>query len=438
MSRVLTPRRPWRERRVLLGVSGGIAAYKAAQLARDLTQLGAVVDVVMTRAAHEFVGPVTFEALTGRPVHSELIQPGRALDHIRLARAADLVCIAPATADLIARAAGGRSDDLLTAILLATTAPVLVCPAMNDQMWAHPQTQANVSHLREALGYEIVGPAVGPLAYGEGAGAGRLEEPATIIEYIGRALEGGGPGGHRGAGGDSQSGRTGDASPFRGKKVVVTAGPTREPVDPVRVLSNRSSGKMGFALAQAAWRRGAEVVLIAGPTSVEPPLGPRLLRIETAAEMEAAVRQSLAGAAALIMSAAVADFRPVAPARQKIKKSRAPDSIPLEPAPDVLRETRDARPAGMIAVGFALETEDARAQAQRKLDAKGLDLIVLNEATKPGAGFEVDTNQVVILDRDGGAEELPLLPKAEVAEAILDRIAPLLDTTPDAPGKPST
>lgn len=436
MARALTPRRPWRERRILLGVSGGIAAYKAAQLARDLTQLGAVVDVVMTRAAHEFIGPVTFEALTGRPVHSELIQPGRVLDHIRLARAAELVCIAPATADLIARAASGRSDDLVTAILLATEAPVLVCPAMNDRMWAHPQTQANVEHLREALGYEIVGPAVGPLAYGEGAGAGRLVEPALIVEYVGRALEGGSPM-RRGAVGQSTGHRdeifpagVERHNPFRGKKVVVTAGPTREPVDPVRVLSNRSSGKMGFALAQAAWRRGAEVVLIAGPTSVEPPPGPHLERIETAAEMEAAVREALPGAAALIMSAAVADFRPQAPAQSKIKKAQAPDSIALEPAPDVLRATRDARPQGLVTIGFALETDDARAQARRKLESKGLDLIVLNEATKPGAGFEVDTNQVVIMDGAGGAEELPLLPKDEVAEAILDRLAPLLAAAP--------
>jgi phosphopantothenoylcysteine decarboxylase/phosphopantothenate--cysteine ligase len=406
MSPALAPRRPWRERRIVLGVSGGIAAYKAAQLARDLTQLGAEVDVVMTRSAHDFIGPITFEALTGRPVSRELIQPGLALDHIRLAREADLICIAPATADLIARAATGRSDDLLTAILLATPAPVLVCPAMNDRMWAHPQTQANVRHLRELLGYKIVGPAVGPLAYGEGAGAGRLEEPAIIIEHIGRALEG--------------------DSPFLGKTVVVTAGPTREPVDPVRVLSNRSSGKMGFALAQAAWRRGAKVILIAGPTLLEPPPGPELRRIETADEMEAAVREALPGAAALIMSAAVADFRPKAPAVEKIKKAQAPSSIELEPAPDVLRVTSDAREPGMITVGFALETRDARAQARLKLESKGLDLIVLNEATRPGAGFEVDTNEVVILDRDGGAEEIPLMPKDEVAEAILDRLGDLL------------
>lgn len=419
MSRPLAPRRPWRERRIVLGVSGGIAAYKAVQLARDLTQLGAVVDVVMTRAAHDFIGPITFEALTGRPVHSELIQPGQALDHIRLARSADLVCVAPATADLLARVATGRSDDLLTAILLATEAPVLICPAMNDRMWSHPQTQANVTHLREFLGYTIVGPAVGPLAYGEGEGAGRLVEPELIIEHIGRGLE---------VGGGRVADRRGVPNPFAGKRVVVTAGPTREPVDPVRVLSNRSSGKMGFALAQAAWRRGADVVLIAGPTTIEPPPGPELRRIETAAEMEAAVREALPGADALIMAAAIADFRPAAPAGEKIKKARAPSSIELEPAPDVLRATRDARPPGMVVVGFALETENARENALQKLESKGLDLIVLNEASTPGAGFEVDTNQVVIIDREGSAEEVPLLTKDEVAEVILDRLSTFLPT----------
>lgn len=419
MSRPLAPRRPWRERRIVLGVSGGIAAYKAVQLARDLTQLGAVVDVVMTRAAHDFIGPITFEALTGRSVHSELIQPGQALDHIRLARSADLVCVAPATADLLARVATGRSDDLLTAILLATEAPVLICPAMNDRMWSHPQTQANVTHLREFLGYTIVGPAVGPLAYGEGEGAGRLVEPELIIEHIGRGLE---------VGGGRAADRRGVPSPFAGKRVVVTAGPTREPVDPVRVLSNRSSGKMGFALAQAAWRRGADVVLIAGPTTIEPPPGPELRRIETAAEMEAAVREALPGADALIMAAAIADFRPAAPAGEKIKKARAPSSIELEPAPDVLRATRDARPPGMVVVGFALETENARENALQKLESKGLDLIVLNEASTPGAGFEVDTNQVVIIDREGSAEEVPLLTKDEVAEVILDRLSTFLPT----------
>lgn len=406
MADALAPRRPWRGRRVVLGVTGGIAAYKVAQLARDLAQLGATVDVVLTRSAHEFVGPVTFEALTGRPVHRELVAPGSALEHIRLAREADVVCVAPATADFLARAAAGRSDDLLTAILLATRAPVVLCPAMNDRMWDHPQTQANVQHLHERLGYGVVGPAVGPLAYGEGSGPGRMEEPRVIVEHIGRALEG--------------------ATPFRGRTVVVTAGPTREAVDPVRVLTNRSSGRMGFALAQAAWRRGADVALIAGPASVEPPPGPRLRRVETAEEMLAAVREALPRADVLIMAAAVADFRPARPAAEKIKKGKAPPSIELEPAPDVLRETLDARPGRMVAVGFALETEDARANARRKLEAKALDLVVLNEAGAPGAGFEVETNRVVLLDAQGGEEELPLMSKGDVAEAILDRVAPLV------------
>lgn len=410
MAEVLTPRRPWKGRRVVLGVTGGIAAYKAAQLARDLTQLGATVDVVLTRSAEAFVGPVTFEALTGRPVHRELVAPGHALDHIRLAREADVVCVAPATADLLSRAAAGRSDDLLTAVLLATRVPVVLCPAMNDRMWDHPQTQRNARHLVDVLGYELVGPAVGPLAFGEGAGAGRMEEPGVIVEHVGRALEGEGP--------------------FRGRTVVVTAGPTREPVDPVRVLTNRSSGRMGFALAQAAWRRGADVVLVAGPTSVAPPVGPRLRRIETAQEMLEAVRESLPGADVLIMAAAVADFRPAVVASQKVKKDQAPRAIELEYAPDILRTTRDERPHGMVTIGFALETEDARAHARGKLESKALDLVVLNELGEPGVGFEVETNRVAILDADGGAQELPLMSKHDVAEAILDRVATLLGSRP--------
>jgi len=407
MPGALEPRRPWKGRRVVLGVTGGIAAYKSVQVARDLTRLGATVHVVMTRGAREFVGALSFEALTGRPVELDILAPGNALGHIRLAREADVVCVAPVTADFLARAAAGRSDDLLTAILLATRAPVLLCPAMNDAMWAHPQTRANVAHLRDVLGYEIVGPAEGELAYGEGQGPGRMEEPETIVEYVGRAL--------------------GREAPFAGRRIVVTAGPTREPLDPVRFLSNRSSGRMGFALAGAAWRRGAEVHLIAGPTSVSPPPGVRVERIETAADMEAAVARALPGADALLMAAAVADFRPARVAAEKIKKADAPDAIPLEPAPDVLRATRAARRPGMVVVGFALETEDAAANARRKLESKDLDLIVLNEATRPGSGFEVDTNQVVILDRSGGETALPLMSKHEVAEAILDRVAALLE-----------
>jgi phosphopantothenoylcysteine decarboxylase/phosphopantothenate--cysteine ligase len=402
----LTPRRPWQGRKILLGVAGGIAAYKSVQIARDLSQLGAHVDVILTSAAREFVGAVTFEAVIGHPVHTELIASGNALDHIKLARNCDVVCVAPATADLLARAAMGRADDLLTAVLLATTAPVLLCPAMNDAMWAHPQTQLNAVHLRTTLGYQLVGPGVGALAYGEGAGAGRMEDGTVIIEYIGRAVET-------------------DAA-LRGKRVVVTAGPTREAVDPVRVISNRSSGKMGYALAAAAWRRGADVTLISGPSNVAEPVGARMVRVETAEQMAEAVRNEIPHADALIMAAAVADFRPATPAQSKIKKSAGVSAIELEPAPDVLKSTASARAPHLRVVGFALETDAHETNARKKLQEKGLDLIVLNDATEPGAGFEVSTNRVTIIHKDSTlAEQLPLLSKDEVADAILDRLAKL-------------
>jgi phosphopantothenoylcysteine decarboxylase/phosphopantothenate--cysteine ligase len=390
-------------------VTGGIAAYKTVQLARDLTQLGAAVDVIMTESARHFVGAVSYEGVTGRPVHADLLAEGRALAHIRIAREAHAVCVAPATADFLARAAAGRADDLLGAVLLATRAPVLVCPAMNDAMWAHPQTRANAERLA-ALGYELVGPGTGPLAWDEGQGPGRMEEPAAILEHIGRALEG--------------------ENALRGRRVVVTAGPTREAVDPVRVLTNRSSGRMGFALAAAAWRRGADVTLIAGPTEIPPPPGPALVRADSADAMAGAVRAAIADADVLVMAAAIADFRPAAPAAQKIKKRDRPDSIRLESAPDVLAGTLDARPPGLVAVGFALETTDGRANAREKLKAKALDLIVLNPANEAGAGFEVDTNRVVLIDRDGGEEELPLMSKDEVADAVLDRAAACLPVRP--------
>lgn len=402
----LVPRRPWRGRNVLLGVAGGIAAYKSVQIARDLTQLGAAVDVVLTHSAREFVGAVTFEAVTGRPVHTELIAQGKALDHIRLARNADVICVAPATADLLARAASGRSDDLLTAILLATMAPVLLCPAMNDAMWAHPQTQRNADHVRDVLGYRLIGPAIGPLAFGEGVGPGRMEEPAAIIEHIGRALE--------------------KDAPLAGRRVVVTAGPTREAVDPVRVLSNRSSGRMGYAIAAAAWRRGADVLLISGPTGLDLPIGPRAQKVETADDMADAVRAAIADADALVMAAAVADFRPATPAASKIKKSAFASAIQLEAAPDVLTVTRAQRPANLKVVGFALETDAHEANARKKLQEKGMDIVVLNDATEPGAGFEVPTNKVTIFSTDGSSESLPLMSKDEVAEAIIDRLIHIL------------
>ncbi|HEX6066924.1 MAG TPA: bifunctional phosphopantothenoylcysteine decarboxylase/phosphopantothenate--cysteine ligase CoaBC [Longimicrobiales bacterium] len=402
----LTPRRPWQGRKILLGVAGGIAAYKSVQIARDLSQLGATVDVILTSAARSFVGPITFEAVTGRPVHSDLIAEGSALDHIKLARNCDVVCVAPATADLLARAASGRADDLLTAVLLATKSPVILCPAMNDQMWAHPQVQLNAVHVRDVLGYQLVGPGRGALAYGEGVGAGRMEEGSVIIEYIGRALE--------------------NDEALRGKHIVVTAGPTREPVDPVRVLSNRSSGKMGYAIAAAAWRRGASVTLISGPTSLADPIGINVQRVETAEQMASAVRESISAADALIMAAAVADFRPANVAGSKIKKQAAVSAIELEPAPDILKSTRDARATQLRVVGFALETDAHEENARKKLAEKGLDFIVLNDAREAGAGFEVDTNKVTILRRDSDdVEHLPLLPKDQVADAILDRLAAL-------------
>lgn len=398
------PRRPWDGRRVVLGVTGSIAAYKSVQLARDLSRCGATVDVVLTRSARAFIGAISFEALTGRPVAGDILAEGHALEHIRLARTADAVCIAPATADFIARAASGRADDMLTAIMLATRAPILICPAMNDGMWAHRQTRANIEHVRQ-LGYRIVGPATGPLALGEGAGPGRAEEPEVVFEHIGRAL--------------------GEEPAWRGRRVVVTAGPTREPVDAVRVLSNRSSGRMGFAIAAAAWRRGADVTLIAGPASVAPPVGPTLVRVETADEMLEAVRAAVGVADILYMAAAVADFRPVR-REGKMKRAAAPASLALERAPDVLGETRANLRDGAVVVGFALETGDGRQSARDKLRNKALDLIVLNAADEPGAGFDVDTNRVVLLDPAGGEEALPLLSKNDVAEILLDRSAALL------------
>ncbi|MBM4193631.1 MAG: bifunctional phosphopantothenoylcysteine decarboxylase/phosphopantothenate--cysteine ligase CoaBC [Gemmatimonadetes bacterium] len=392
--------------RVLLGVTGGIASYKTVSLARLLTQAGARVDVVMSRSAREFVGAVTFEALTGRPVHVDLIADGHALDHIRLAQDTDLVVVAPATADFIARAGQGRADDLLTAILLATRAPVLVAPAMNDQMWTHPQTASNVAHLR-SLGYRVLDPAVGPLASAdEGVGPGRMREPEEIFDAAVAAMA--------------------TPSSLAGRTVVVTAGPTREAIDPVRFISNRSSGKMGVAVAKAAAARGAHVILIAGPLEVAVPSGVHVVRVESTAELEAAVRSALRGADALVMAAAPADFRPSSVAHQKIKKATAPPAIPLELSPDILASTRDARESGTVIVGFALETENLVANAQAKLAAKALDLVVANQAGETGSGFGSDTNRVTLIGRDGSVEALPLASKDSVACTIVDRVEQLL------------
>jgi len=370
-------------------------------LARLLTQAGAEVDVVMTRGAREFVGPITFEAVTGRPVHTEIFGPGHALDHIRLAREASVIVVAPATADFIGRAAHGLADDLLTACLLAAQSKVLLVPAMNDRMWSHGQTKRNVAHAR-SLGYEILEPAEGALAVGEGTGPGRMPEPEEIMSHVGRLLEG--------------------KSSLKGKNVVVTAGATREPIDPVRFISNHSSGKMGVALARAAWRRGADVTLIAGHVDIPLPAEIPTVKAGTVQEMSESVAQKLPTADVLIMAAAPADFRPASEAPQKIKKLRRTPEIRLEPTEDILKSTIPKRKKKSIIVGFALETNDGISNAREKLRSKDLDLVVLNEANEAGAGFGVDTNRVTVITRNGKQEELDLMSKADLAEILLDRV----------------
>lgn len=391
--------RPFEGRRILLIVSGGIAAYKSVYLLRRLKDAGAIVDVVMTEAAERMVGPVTFEALAGRPVHTSLWT--RPLAHIELGREADVIVLAPATADMLAKLAHGLADDLASATLLAAAAPVLAAPAMNTRMWEHPATRANVETL-DARGIELIGPADGALAERE-SGVGRMVEPEVLLAHVGRSLETG--------------------SPLEGRKVVVTAGPTREPIDAVRYVGNRSSGRMGYALAASAWRRGADVALITGPASVPPPTGPRVLRVETAGEMLEVLRRELEGAALLVKAAAVSDFRNAARTSGKIKKDGGNLELRLEPGPDLLAETRAQRAAGDIfTLGFALEAENGVANARRKRVEKGLEMIALNFADEADSGFDVSTSRVTIVEADDSVEELPLLEKTEVADRLLDRI----------------
>ena len=401
----LGPRRPWDGRRIVLGVTGGIAAYKCVQLARDLTRLGATIDVVLTRGAQNFVQPLSFEGVTGRPALTQLFSTDGTALHLKLGQEADVVCVAPATADFLARAAQGRANDLLTTTLLATRAPIVLCPAMNNQMYAHPQTQANIAHLRETLSYGVAGPAVGPLAFGEREGPGRMLEPADIVEEVGRALV--------------------PSSSLSGKHVLVTAGPTREAIDPVRYVGNRSSGRMGFALAAAAWRRGARVTLVSGPVALQDPHGVETVRVESAREMFDAVSGSLPEVDVSMFAAAVADFRPDEVADGKLKRADlGPEmTVSLVENPDVAGDTMDRRKGGSITVGFALETADLLKNGQKKLESKGFDLLVANDATEDGAGFEVETNRVTLLTAGGATEDVPLSSKHEVAEIILDRIA---------------
>ncbi len=392
--------RPFDGRRVLLVISGGIAAYKSAYLARRLLEAGAVVDVVLTHGAQRFVGKTTFEGLTGRPVFTDLWE--RPMAHLDLGRDADVAVVAPATADFLSRLAHGGAGDLASATLLASSCPLVVCPAMNSRMWAHPATVRNMEIL-DGFGVHRVGPAHGELAEGE-EGWGRMAEPVEIVGALSRLLE--------------------RNSPVAGCKVVVTAGPTRAPVDPVRFIGNRSSGRMGYALAAAAWRRGAEVVVLAGPGHAPRPIGPRYVDVETTNEMLAALRSELEGAAMLLMAAAVADFESAKVATEKIKKTSGDGLVlDLRRGPDLLIETADVRrKAGVLSLGFALETQSPLENAARKLEAKALDFIAVNLADEPESGFEAATNRVTLLDRWGNVEELPLLLKEVLADRLLDRL----------------
>ncbi len=391
----------WADRHVVVGVTGGIACYKACQLVRRFVEARARVDVVLTRGATEFVQPLTFEALSGRPVLTSLWEPERALAHVRLGQTADLIVVAPATAHFLGRLAAGMADDFLTALCLARTAPLLVAPAMNDAMFAAGATQDNLRRLVD-LGVAVVGPETGALAEGPSDRPGRMSEPETIIHHAARALRGRGP--------------------LAGRRVVVTAGPTRENLDPVRVLTNRSSGKMGFRIAQAAWYRGASVRLITGPSGEPDPEGVEVERIESTAQLGQAVRQALPTADVLVMAAAPADYRPTVSLDRKRPRQAGPLSLELAPTEDILAATVPLRKPGALMVGFALETGEAVEKAAAKLVRKGLDLIVANDALDPGAGFEVDTNRVTILDASGASQVVPFGTKAEVAEAVVTAI----------------
>lgn len=397
------------ERSIILGVTGSIAVYKAVDLTSKLTQAGALIDVVMTPEATRFVAPITFQSVSGRLVYWDMWDPNSDVSepHIALARRADLLVIAPATATTIARLALGLAEEMVSLTALATRAPLIVCPAMDSQMFEHPATQEHLEVLRRR-GVHVIGPEEGRLASGQ-TGRGRLAEVESIIGGIRHVV-----------------GLNGDLA---GKKVVVSAGGTHEPIDPVRFVGNNSSGKMGFAVAEAARDRGAEVTLISGPASLADPFAVEVIRVKRAAEMRDAVISRCEDADALIMAAAVADFQPAESVGEKIKRQQTESlTLPLVRTPDILGEV-PSRP-GLVKVGFAAESHDLLAHARQKVEDKQLDLIVANDITASDAGFSVDTNRVVILDPDGGQEELPLMSKYEVAWHILDRVAALLNARP--------
>jgi phosphopantothenoylcysteine decarboxylase / phosphopantothenate---cysteine ligase len=376
--------------RIVLGVSGGIAAYKAVEVCRRLVDAGHHVVPVMTDAARRFVGAATFSALASEAVPEGLWDGG--IPHTRLGQSADLVLVAPATADLLARYAAGMADDLLTAVLLATRAPVVVCPAMHTEMWEHPAVVENLVTLRRR-GVRVVEPETGRLAGGD-VGAGRMAEPETIVAFVTAPLD------------------------LAGRSVVVSAGGTREAIDPVRVITNRSSGKQGHAVAEAALRRGATVTLVTA-SSLPPPPGATVVPVESAADMEEAMAKAAADADVVVMAAAVADFRPKVQADRKIHET--PELV-LEPTPDILVGLVARRRPQQVLVGFAAETDDALERGRLKLERKGADLLVVNDVSAPGVGFEHDTNEVTILDSGGGTVSVSLRSKREVADAILDRV----------------
>jgi phosphopantothenoylcysteine decarboxylase/phosphopantothenate--cysteine ligase len=392
--------------RITLGVTGGVAAYKAAELVRRLQQDNFSVQVVMTRSAREFIAPLTFAALTGQKVITDLFAESggeanleSAIEHIAVAQRTDLLLVAPATADILAKFARGIADDFLTTLYLASTAPVVVAPAMNVNMWNHAATQENVEMLR-ARGAKIVDPDEGYLACGM-TGAGRLAGQDAIVAAVHEALHA--------------------VRDLAGEKVLVTAGPTREDVDPIRYFTNRSSGKMGYAVAEAAAHRGAHVILVSGPTSLDAPPGVERIDVQSADEMHHAVLEKVADCSIAIFAAAVADYRPAEPNGQKIKRTKDSMTISLEPTPDILGSVARNKGERLI-VGFAAETEHVAENARKKLAAKNVDLIVANDVTAEGAGFDHDTNIVTLIARDGRDLALPRMSKSEVAQHILDEV----------------
>lgn len=394
-------------KQIVLGVCGGIAAYKAVELLRLLTKAGAEVSVVMTQNACEFVTPLTFQTLSNNPVHTHMfdLYQEKEIGHISLADKADLCVIVPATANIIGKLSAGIADDLLSTTLMATKAPVILAPSMNVNMYESAAVQHNLQVLSQR-GFHLIEPDDGTLACGW-EGKGKLPAPEHIMAWIKRI-----------------------ASPadLAGQRILITAGPTREELDPVRCLTNYSSGKMGYAIAKAAWQRGAEVVLVSGPTALEAPAGIRRVAVKSALDMYAAVMQELPWATVVIKAAAVADYRPCSATNQKIKKKNAALGIELEPNPDILAEIGAQKKSAQLLIGFAAETHDLLLHAQDKLKRKNLDMVVANDITATGAGFDIETNVVKLLHADGRVEDIPQQSKDAVAHILLDRICARLDS----------